>query len=242
TAEMHEEIAQLYEQRWGTALGLGTFAPSMKRDPAFREHWGRLLRAAASPAAAGALLPVNGQIDGRPVLPAVRLPALLPHRTGGRLFRDKASRYMAARIPNARLVEFAGDDHIPWVGDVDPLLGEIEEFITGTRHEAETDRVLATVLFTDIVNATRRAAELGDRRWRDPLETHHATVRRELPRFRGREIDTAGDGFLATFDGPARAVRAACAIGEGVRGLGLDVRAGLHTGECQIIGPKLAGI
>jgi len=242
TAEMHEAIAQLYEQRWGEGLGVGTFAPSMKNDPAFRERWGRWLRAAASPAAAVALLRMNVQIDVRHVLPAVRVPTLLLHRTGDRLFSVEASRYMRARIPNTRLVELPGEDHIFWVGDVDALLGEVEEFITGTRHEAKADRVLATVLFTDIVDATGRAAELGDRRWRDALEAHHATVRRELTRFRGREIDTAGDGFLATFDGPARAVRAACAIGEGVRRLGFDVRAGLHTGECEIIGPKLAGI
>ena len=242
TAEMHEALARLYEQRWGEGLGIGTFAPSMKGNPAFREHWGRLLRAAASPAAAVALLRMNVQIDVRHVLPAVRVPTLLLHRTGDRLFSVEASRYMTARIPDARFVELPGEDHVAWVGDVDALLGEIEEFITGTRHEAKTDRVLATVLFTDIVDATRRAAELGDRGWRDALEAHHVTVRRELTRFRGREIDTAGDGFLATFDGPARAVRAACAIGEGVRRLGLDVRAGLHTGECEIIGPKLAGI
>ena len=149
---------------------------------------------------------------------------------------------MAQHIPGAKLVELPGADHVPWLADAEAVVDEVEEFLTGVRHGLEPDRVLATVLFTDIVGATERAARLGDRRWRDLLESHHALIRRELNRFRGREIDTAGDGFLATFDGPARAVRCARAISEEVRSLGIDVRAGLHTGECETMGEKLGGI
>jgi class 3 adenylate cyclase len=149
---------------------------------------------------------------------------------------------MAARIPGAKLVELNGTDHIPWGDNSEVIVGEIEEFLTGVRHSPEYDRVLATVLFTDIVGSTDRAASLGDRRWSDLLEFHHASVRRELTRFRGREIGTTGDGFLAAFDGPARAVRCACAISDNVQQLGIEVRAGLHTGECEVMGDYLGGI
>jgi class 3 adenylate cyclase len=149
---------------------------------------------------------------------------------------------MAERIPGAKLVELPGRDHLPWGEDADQILDEIEEFLTGVRHGPEPDRVLATVLFTDIVGSTEKAAALGDRRWRDLLEGHHRVVRLELGRYRGREVDTAGDGFLATFDGPARAVRCASAVTEGVRALGLDVRAGLHTGEIELHGDKVSGL
>jgi class 3 adenylate cyclase len=149
---------------------------------------------------------------------------------------------MAGQIPGSTYVELPGNDHLPFAGDSDAIVDEVEEFLTGVRRGLEPDRVLSTVLFTDIVEATRKATELGDRRWREVLEAHHALVRDELARFRGREIDTAGDGFLAAFDGPARGIRAACAVAESVRQLGLDVRAGLHTGECEVMGPKLGGI
>jgi class 3 adenylate cyclase len=149
---------------------------------------------------------------------------------------------MAQQIPGARYVELSGGDHIPWGEDADAIVDEIEEFLTGVRHGPEPDRVLATVLFTDIVGSTERAAALGDRRWRELLEGHHAAVRRELGRFRGREVDTAGDGFLATFDGPERGVRCARAVSEGVRALGLEVRAGLHTGEVELLDDKVSGL
>ena len=152
------------------------------------------------------------------------------------------SRYLAETIPNARLVELPGIDHVTFVGDSDALVDEIEEFLTGARSAPDTDRVLATVLFTDIVGSTERAAAIGDRRWREMLETHHRTVRRELERFRGNEIDTAGDGFMASFDGPARAIRCARAIENATKAVGLDVRAGVHTGECERLGDKLSGI
>ena len=242
TREQHEEVARVYERRWGEPLGVGTFAPSMRHDEGFRQGWARLLRASASPAAAVALYRMNIDIDVRHVLSAIRVPTLLLHRTGDRVIDIAASRYLAGHIAAAKLVELTGEDHHFGVGDWEAIVGETEEFLTGVRHVPETDRILATVLFTDIVGATERAAVLGDRAWREVLERHHGVVRRELARFRGREIDTAGDGFLAAFDGPARAVRAACAIGAALRPLGLDVRAGLHTGECEVLGDKLSGI
>jgi class 3 adenylate cyclase len=229
-------------EHWGGAVGLEARAPSMAQDPRFRDWWSRYLRASASPGAYRSLMQMNADIDTRHVLAAIRVPTLILHRRGDRAVPVEASRYMAERIPGARYVELPGEDHFHFVGNADAVLDEVEEFLTGARRGAEPDRVLATVLFTDIVDATRRAVEVGDQRWRDVLEAHHHLVRAELARHRGREIDTAGDGFLAAFDGPARAVRAASAIAAGVRGLGLSIRAGLHTGECEVMGDKLGGI
>ncbi|HEY7651090.1 MAG TPA: adenylate/guanylate cyclase domain-containing protein [Methylomirabilota bacterium] len=226
---------------WGGPAQLETRAPSVAHDVRYVEWYGRFLRLSASPGAVTALMKMNAEIDVRHVLPTVRVPTLILHKSGDRLIPSACGRYMAERIPGAKYVELSGDDHIPSV-DADGILDEIEEFLTGVRRGPEPDRVLATVLFTDIVDATRKATELGDRRWRDLLDSHHGIVREQLTRFRGREIDTAGDGFLAAFDGPARAVRAAAAIIREVRCLGLDVRAGLHTGECEVMGPKLGGI
>ncbi|MBI3029909.1 MAG: adenylate/guanylate cyclase domain-containing protein [Candidatus Rokubacteria bacterium] len=240
-ADMERALEDL-ERNWGGSAGIETRAPSMAHD----EHFGRWranwMRLAASPGAAVAILRMNMEIDVRHILPVIRVPTLVAHRTGDRLTRVEQARYMAERIPGAKLVELPGIDHTPWVGDSDPLLDEVEEFLTGVRHVAEPDRVLATVLFTDIVGSTEQAARLGDRRWRELIESHHALVRKELARFRGREIDTAGDGFLATFDGPARAVRCASAIRDAVKDLGIEIRAGLHTGECEVMGDKLGGI
>jgi class 3 adenylate cyclase len=185
---------------------------------------------------------MNAEIDIRHILPAIRVPTLLLHSPHDLAIEFGASRYMAERIPGARLVELPGPDHLPWLSDADVVLGEIEEFLTGVRHAVEPDRVLATVLFTDIVGATEKASALGDRRWRDLLDGHNLLVRRELARFRGREIKTAGDGFFAAFDGPARAVRCACAVAPGMQSLGLQVRAGLHTGEGEIMGDDMGGI
>jgi pimeloyl-ACP methyl ester carboxylesterase len=241
-AEEFESFVEKAVSEWGGTAQLDVRAPSLAHDARFCEWYSRLLRMSASPGAVRALMKMNAEIDVRHVLPAVRVPTLILHRTGDRLINVEHSRYTSQRIPGATYIELPGNDHIPWVGDADAVLDEIEEFLTGVRQGVEADRVLATVLFTDIVDATRRAAELGDRRWRDVLQAHHATVRGELGRFRGREIDTAGDGFLASFDGPARAVRAGCSIAESVRRLGLEIRAGVHTGECEVIGDKLGGI
>jgi class 3 adenylate cyclase len=179
---------------------------------------------------------MSAMIDIREVLPAIRVPTLVLHRADEIL--AEASRYVGKRIPGARVVELPGGDHMPWLGDQDAALDEIEEFLTGVRPHPALDRVLATVLFTDIVGSTELAADLGDRRWRDLLEDHNAVVRRELGRFRGRELNTAGDGFLATFDGPARAV----SIRDAARALGLQIRFGLHTGELELAGSEIRGI
>lgn len=226
---------------WGSAFGIEQRAPSAVADEGFRQWWGRMVRLSASPSAAAALQMMNAEIDIRPVLPAIRVPTLILHSVNDKVSHIENGRLLARCIAGARLVELRGD-HVPYTDDADVITGEIEEFLTGTRSEAGLDRVLATVLFTDIVDATQTAARLGDRRWRELLETHHRTVRQELARHRGREVDTAGDGFLATFDGPARAVRCACAISDAVRSLGIQIRAGLHTGECEVMGEKLGGI
>ena len=181
-------------------------------------------------------------IDIRPILDAIRVPTLVLHRTGDRTIPIESGRYLAEHIPEASFVELAGDDHLPWIGDADAVLGEIEQFLTGTRSRPESDRVLATVLFTDIVGSTARAAELADAAWRDLLEAHHARVRDQLARYAGREIGTTGDGFLAIFDGPARAVRCALALADAVRPLGLEIRAGLHTGEIELSGNDVRGL
>jgi class 3 adenylate cyclase len=185
---------------------------------------------------------MNTQMDVGDVLQSIRAPTLVMHRTGDRDVKVEEGRYIAARIPGARYVELSGDAHTLWAGDADPVVDEIEEFLTGVRPPPLADRVLATVLFTDIVGSTERAAEIGDSRWAELIRAHHAAVRRELERHRGRELDTAGDGFLAAFDGPARAIRCACAIREDLGALGLAVRAGVHTGECEQMGDKLGGI
>ena len=242
TPEERQRWYDLLQRDWGRDADLAVLAPSIADDPQVRQWWGSYLRQSASPGAALALARMNTQIDIRQVLPAIRVPTLLIHRTGDRDIDVGGARWMAERIPGARYVELPGDDHLPWAGDQDALLGEIEEFLTGVRHVDVSDRVLATVLFTDIVGSTERAAAVGDREWRELLSRHHALVRREVERFRGREIDTAGDGFLVSFDGPARGIRCACAIRDGVRAIGLEIRAGLHTGECEVMGDQLTGL
>jgi len=242
TEEEHERWLEQIRTGWGGPVGLADRAPSRADDPRFRDWWARFLRMSASPGAGLALAKMNARIDIRHLLPAIRVPTLILHRSGDMVIDIGGSRYMAGQIPGAKFVELPGADHLPWVGEADATLDEIEEFLTGVRRAVEPDRALATVLFTDIVDSTGRAAELGDRRWRELLEVHHATTRRELARFRGREVGTAGDGFLATFDGPARALRCAAGIVGAVRPLGVEVRAGLHTGEVELVGDDVAGI
>jgi class 3 adenylate cyclase len=228
--------------RWGEGALLDVFAPSAAGDPDMEEVWGRFQRAGASPAMATSVMTALYEIDVRDILPHINVPTLILHRTGDRVARIGGARYMAERIPGARLVEFEGDDHVPFTGDFEPIVDEMEEFLTGSRQAKPLDRVLATVMFTDIVDSTRRAAEAGDRRWRDLLSGHDELTRRQIERFRGREIKTLGDGFLATFDGPARGIACAAAIRDGVRPLGLEVRAGLHTGECELAGDDVRGM
>ncbi len=242
THEELEEAARAYTDRWGTGVGLGAFVPSRVHDVATRRWWARFQRLAASPGAAVALLRMNAEIDVRGVLSAISAPTLILHRSHDALIPLDGARYLAEHIPNARIVEFDGEDHWLWVGEMTPILEEIEEFLTGTRREPEPQRALASVLFTDIVSSTERAVDLGDRRWRELLQRHDAMVRDALARHRGREVKATGDGFLATFDGPARAIRCACAIREGAPALGVEVRAGLHTGECELIGADIGGL
>ncbi len=240
TPEARAAEIESIERTWGGEMDISDLAPSA--DEEFKRRAVAYLRRSASPGAAVAFLKMNSQIDVRAVLPTIRVPTLVLQRVGDRDVNVEEGRWIAAEIPGAKYVELPGDEHLIWAGDVDAVVDEVEEFLTGSRPTHEADRVLATVLFTDIVGATERVAELGDRRWGDVLEQHHAIVRRELERFRGREVDTAGDGFFATFDGPARAVRAACSILAAVRELGLELRAGLHTGECELMADKAGGI
>jgi pimeloyl-ACP methyl ester carboxylesterase len=234
------ETIETVERDWGAGLDITEMAPH--EDPALLEWYSTFLRRSASPGAAAALLRMNSQIDTRNVLPTIQVPTLVIHRTADRDVTVDEGRWIADQIPDARFVELPGDEHLLWAGDQDALLAEIEEFLTGTRSAREYDRVLSTVLFTDIVGSTERARTLGDRAWRDVLEEHHARVRSVLGQHRGLEVDTAGDGFFASFDGPARAIRAACAIRDGLRQLGLEIRAGLHTGECELMRDKIGGI
>ncbi|MFL5951212.1 MAG: adenylate/guanylate cyclase domain-containing protein [Gaiellaceae bacterium] len=244
TAENREATTADVEQNWGHLRpeDVEYYAPSRVGDEQFVRNLERYLRRAASPGAAAALLRMNSYIDVREVLPTIGVPTLVLHRGGDHDVNVAEGRYLAAKIPGSTFVELPGADHWISAGDTDEIADEIEEFLTGTRPAPEPNRVLATVLFTDIVGSTDRAAELGDRRWRDLLGAHDAVVRRQLERFRGREVDTAGDGFFAAFDGPARAVRCAISAGEAVRELGVEIRAGIHTGECELDGQKIRGI
>ena len=233
------EIEEL-EKNWSHTMDLDKLAPS--EDEAFKNRLATYFRRSASPGAAVALLRMNTQIDVREVLPSIQAPTLVLHRRDDLDASVDEGRWLAEQIPGATFVELPGDAHTLWGGDTDSVVDEIEEFLTGARRGPEPDRVLATVLFTDLVGSTEQAKKLGDRRWRELLERHHTLVRQQLARFNGREIDTAGDGFLATFDGPARAIRCGYAIESGLRGLGLEVRAGVHTGECELFAEKVAGL
>ncbi len=227
--------------RWGDGLWADRLAPSRAGDPQLREQFGRLQVQSATPHDGVAFMRMAFEIDVRDVVPAVKAPTLIVHRVGDKICSVGNARWLARNIEAARYVELAGENHAPFI-DGDDILDEVQEFLTGVREPAAPDRMLATVLFTDIVGSTDRARELGDRRWRDLLERHNEIVRRDLERFRGVEIDTAGDGFFATFDGPARAIRCARSIVENVRGVGLDVRSGLHTGECELSAGSVRGI
>jgi pimeloyl-ACP methyl ester carboxylesterase len=229
------------EETWGQGYTLYTLAPSRFEDEALVRWWGRFERQSMSPKMYRAVLRLNMDLDIRAVLPSVRVPTLVIHRTGD-VLPFEGARWLAEQIPDARFVELPGDDHWPWTSNPDEIVDEVEEFLTGERHEREPDRVLATVLFTDIVGSTERATELGDRRWCDLLEQHDRLVRREIGRHRGREVKTMGDGVLATFDGPGRGIDCARAICERVRPLGIEVRAGLHTGECELRNGDVGGI
>ena len=230
TVEARVRYAQGLEETWGENVDISTMSPNA--DEAMRLWYQRRGRASLSPAAARDLILMNSEADVRHVLPAVQCPTLVIHRSGDRDSRPEEGRYIAARIPGGRFVELHGDDHMPALSP-DDIVDEIEEFLTGVRPAATSDRILATILFTDLVGSTERVEALGDAAWASLLGAHHETVRRQLVRFSGEEVDTAGDGFLAVFDGPARAIRCALEIRDALRVLGLDVRAGVHTGEVE---------
>ena len=244
TSQQWDAFLADMEVNWGKPEGvvLERWAPSIARDEQAAAGAAAYFRAAASPGAAIAVMKMNREIDVRDILPSVRVPTLVIHRVDERVIHVDNARYIASRIPGSRLVELPGIDHMPWVGDYESIVHETAEFLTGMRHIAEPQRELATVQFIDIVQSTERAAALGDRKWRELLEAFQAMVRETLKQHRGREIDTAGDGFLAAFDGPARAIRCAAAVRERARAQGIELRAGIHTGECEIIAEKLGGI
>ncbi len=242
--EQWQRVLDDIDHNWGTpqSLNVAMRVPTVAGDTHAAERIASYYRAAASPGAAAAIMRMNREIDVRHILPATRVPTLILHRTAERVLDVGHARYMAQHIPGAKLVELSGEDHPPWFGDRDAVLDEVEQFLTGGRRVQEPDRVVATVLFADIVGSTERAAALGDEPWRELLGAFYAKVREVLQQYRGREINTAGDGFLAAFDGPARAIRCAGAIRDTVHALNLEVRCGLHTGECELVGNDLAGI
>jgi pimeloyl-ACP methyl ester carboxylesterase len=241
-AAVLESMEQLIAPHFEEPTLLEIFYPSIADDPRELVEANRRTQGAASPATLEALILMSMEIDVRDVLPAIQCPTLVLHRRGDRSVSVHGARWMAEQIPGAKFVELPGQDHFPWVGDQEDSLQGIEEFLTGVRAPAVPERALLTVLFTDIVGSTDRAAELGDEAWRRLLDQHNDLVRRYLDRFQGYEVDTAGDGFLATFDGPARAVRCAQAVAEAIRDLGLEIRAGVHTGEVELAGDKVAGL
>jgi len=240
--EDRERESETLEREWGELMDLECYVPSKAGDQAFLRCLATYFRRSASPGAAVALLRMNTQLDIRHILPTIRVPTLVIHRKGDRDASVEEGRWIAEQIPNARIVELSGEDHLPWVGHQDAVIDEVQEFLTGARAIPESNRVLATVLFTDIVGSTERAALMGDRAWQELLDSHHALVRKELAQFRGREIKTVGDAFITTFDGPARAMRCACAIRDSVGSIGVEIRAGLHTGEIEITDLDIGGI
>jgi len=239
--EREARTAQLVEH-WGEGWMASGIAPSRQADPDFMDWAARLERLAASPATAERILELIGELDVRHVLPSIRVPTLVMHKREDEFLDIRHSQYLAEHIPGARFVELEGSDNLFTVAGFDTFIGECEEFLTGRRSEREPDRMLATVLFTDICSSTERAAQLGDRDWRELLQRHDVLVRRELARHRGEEVKHTGDGFLATFDGPARGIRCASAISQGMRGLGIGVRAGLHTGEVEMRSGDVGGL
>jgi class 3 adenylate cyclase len=241
--EQWERVLGNIEHNWGTPQGtsLAMWAPSLMKDPIAAERMASYFRASASPGAAAAIMKMNREIDVRTILPTIGTPTLILHRTGDRVSEIGHARYMAKHIPNAQLIELSGNDHSYWIGG-EVIVDHVEQFVTGRRQHRQPERMLATVMFIDIINSTERAAMLGDNAWRQLLEKFYSEVREVLQQYKGREVNTSGDGLLATFDGPARAVRCGGAIRDAVRTLGLEVRCGLHTGECEIVAEDLAGI
>jgi class 3 adenylate cyclase/pimeloyl-ACP methyl ester carboxylesterase len=240
--EIEDEVRNVMRAGWGRGVFLDLVAPSRVGDEAFRQWWARYQRIGSPPGTIMAIRRTLAQIDVREVLASISAPTLILHRADNAWVRPEHSRFLAEHIAGATYVELPGSDYFVFLGDSERVLGEIESFVAGIAGPPKSDRQLSTVFFTDIVDSTGVIAEIGDARWRDLLERHRAIVRRELDRHQGQEIDTAGDGFLATFDGPARAVRCACVVRDAVQELGIEIRAGLHTGEVEVLGDGLAGV
>ncbi|MDH3899869.1 MAG: adenylate/guanylate cyclase domain-containing protein [Gammaproteobacteria bacterium] len=243
TQEALDRLILYIDNDWGSGQSLPMFAPSRKDDLPFQHWWGKFERLGASPGAAKALMRMNSQIDTSDILASVNVPTLVIHRKDDVAVDVEGGRFLAEQIPDAKYVELPGADHLPWVGEnANQILDEMAEFLTGEWRPVEADRILATVLFTDIVDSTRHAAELGDQQWRELLDRHNTMMHKNIVRFRGRAIKSTGDGFLATFDGPARAIHCASAASEAARQIGIEIRAGLHTGEIELIGDDIGGI
>ena len=236
-----DDLDERIDKNWGTGAGAAIFAPSLSANPGFRELWARYERAGASPSAIKALIRLNSELDVSPILGSVKTSCLLLHRIGDRACSVEISRNLAKHLTNARYIELPGEDHAP-IGDTKHFFDEVEEFLTGSRPIELTDRVLATVLFTDIVNSTAKATEFGDRRWRELLDAHDRAAAQVIDQHRGKLVKSTGDGILATFDGPGRGVRCALALGEVARQIGVPLRAGLHTGEVEVRGNDNGGI
>ena len=236
TKEEREKFYNLIQEEWGNGqkMGLDSLMPSLANDSNYIEWYAGYIRSAASPGAALALAQMNTEADITQILSSVKVPTLVLHRTGDKDSNVEEGKYIAARIPDAMFVELPGNDHLFWVGDTYSVIAEIEEFITGIRPSKVFDRVLFTILFTDIVSSTQHLSKQGDKKWIEILETHNEIVRKELTRFNGKEIKSTGDGFLATFDGPSRAVRCADAIRKAIKILNIEITAGIHIGECEI--------
>jgi pimeloyl-ACP methyl ester carboxylesterase/class 3 adenylate cyclase len=242
TPEEQQVFFERFVREVGTGQNLDLQAPSVADDERFVKWWARFERLVASPSAFAELGRIFTDVDVRDVLPAIHVPTLVIHRKDDAIVLERQARYVADQIQGAMYVQFPGQDHLPFVGDADAIVDEVEQFVTGRRPIQETDKVLATVLFTDIVDSTQKQAELGDRGWKELVERHHGIVRDLLSEYRGQEQDTAGDGFYVRFDGPARAIRCAQDIVERIRPLGIEIRAGLHTGECEIADGKCSGL
>jgi pimeloyl-ACP methyl ester carboxylesterase len=243
TAEKLSGFYDYVEKNWGTGANIGVWAPGKKDDPVFREWFARRERSSASPSAVVALMRMNSMIDISGILPYVHVPTLVVHRTEDPVVDVEGGRQLAKYIPNARLLELPGNNHLPYLGDdTEQITNEIAEFLTGVKPPAGGERILATVLFTDVVDSTKRAEALGDKGWRELLDAHNSMVRRELTRFRGNEVKTLGDGFLATFDGPGRAIHCSLSLIAAMKSLGMEIRAGLHTGEVEIAANDVRGI
>jgi len=240
--EKFDAFLKQIEENWGDAVGLESRAPSMAGDTIFKQWWARFLRLSASPATAIALTRMNSEIDVRKILPTIRVPTLVIHAEGDTVTSVNEGRYISEVIPDARFEEIPSRDHLPWIGCPDMILDKIEAFVTGSLSTSDINRVLYTVMFTDIADSTEIASRVGDRQWQNILEAHHRAVRHEVAVYAGREIDSAGDGFFIAFDGPARAIRCAVDIHKAVQKIQLTLRIGIHVGECEVIGDKLAGL